>query len=126
MRAPSIFFAISTFLFGLACRTTVVTPAESAVALHVAPNFDGPFVVSVGADVALFAIPVAADSTKLGGPIAAAWASSDTVIATVNGEGRVHTRCIGTTIISAAANESRRSLRGSRGVSIVTTGPRCA
>ena len=118
MRVRSISTGI--LLVGLACQTTVEGPVQAAVALHIAPSLEGPFVVNVGTDIVLFAIPVAADSAKLGSPIAAAWSSSDTAIATVNSEGRVHTRCIGTAIISAAANQGGRTVRGSR------IGPTCA
>jgi hypothetical protein len=47
------------------------------------------------------------------------------MIATDTGEGRVHTRCVGTALISAAANQGGRTLRGSRGVSVATIGPTC-
>jgi Big-like domain-containing protein len=115
------------FLSGaLACQTAVEIPTNTAVALHVAPsNFDGPFAVELGTDIVLVAIPIAADSVKLGGPVVAAWSSSDTLIATVNNEGRVHTRCVGTAVISAVANEGGSTLRGSRAVTIASGGSRC-
>lgn len=120
--------SIGFLLVALACQTAVELPTKTAVALHVAPSgLDGPFAVNVGTDIVLVAVPVDADSVRLGGPLAAVWLSSDTLIATVDNDGRVHTRCVGTAIISATANEGGRTLRGSRAVTIATqlNGPQC-
>jgi hypothetical protein len=89
VRVRGCFFGCTLLPTLLACRDPVAIPPPPAVALHVAPNnFDGPFAVNVGTDIDLVAFPVSADSTKVEGPIAATWLSSDTSLATVNDLGQ--------------------------------------
>jgi hypothetical protein len=127
MRMQLTALSIGIMVLALACQQASDPTSTVAVALHVSPSgLDGPFIVNVGTDLLLAAVPVAADSTRLGPAVLATWTSSDTVIATVAADGRVHTRCSGTALVTATAITAGRTLRGARAVLVETSGLRCA
>ena len=102
-------------------------PATRAVALHVrAAGTDVGFAMNIGAHVALEALPIAADSTVVSGPVMASWQSSDTVVATITGQGVLYAHCVGHTTVTAATDLAGQHLIGARVVDVATTGPACA
>jgi len=120
-------FGVWAVTASVACGDTLVAPPIRAVALHVrAAGSDAPFVVNVGVELALEAIPITADSVLAGPAVNATWHSSDTTIATVSEHGILHSYCVGTTLITASTSVTGNTVSGMRPVTIATTGPTCA
>ncbi len=110
-----------------ACGDNVSGPTTEAVALHLRPiAADGPFAINLGTSLALEALPIAADSTVVAGPIAATWRSSDTTVVGITAQGVLQSHCAGSTTVVATAPLAGRSLSGTLPIIVASTGTACA
>jgi hypothetical protein len=82
--------------------------------------------LQIGGVYRFAAVPVAADSTPLGGPVAASWSSADTSVAVVDAAGTLRARCLGVARITATVEQGGRTLRGTREIDLWSYGERCA
>ena len=122
MRCLCVWYVLTILTGG--CGESVTGP--QIVALHLrARGTDVPFVVGVGGNVTLEALPVAADSSRVGDAVAANWSSSDTTRATIQSDGSFHARCVGQVSVTATSRVAGRLVSGRLFVSMPTTGPQC-
>jgi len=110
-----------------ACRPDVAAPAEPvALRITLLPADSPGIELQIGGAYQFAAVPVAADSTPLRGPVAARWASADTSVAVVDAAGTLRVRCLGAARITATVVQGGRTLRGTREIDLWSYGERCA